>query len=72
MKTQPGMIGMMSPTKPMRMSPTPPAMRRIFFRRVPSFASLTHLENFYLSLFATQILLLDALCRDSGSTIGLR
>ena len=55
MKTHPGITGRIRPTMPIRMSPTPPAMRTIFFKWLPSFAALQRLENFYLLVFSTQI-----------------
>jgi hypothetical protein len=48
------MMGRISPAMPIRTSPTPAEMRKIFLKSIPPFAALTRFGNLYLVLFATR------------------
>jgi hypothetical protein len=59
-KTHPGMIGMISPTIPIRINPTPAPIRKTFFNHLPPFAAFSRFEKKYLLVFATHTHLVDA------------
>jgi hypothetical protein len=65
MNTQPGITGRINPTMPIRISPTPTAIRPTFLKPVPI------LENLYLALFATQTYKIDVLPAKPDSTMKL-